>query len=71
LRKVYLLSGSGLGDSHGDTEDSVGTEFALVRGTIEVNKELINLFLVGDVEFGLDEFGSDNVVDVGDGLGNT
>lgn len=65
------MAGGGLGDSHRDTEDGVGTELALVGGTIEVDEELIDLLLVGDVELGLDELGGDNVVDVGDGLGDT
>ena len=65
------MSSGGLGDSHGDTEDSVGSELTLVGGTIEVDEELIDLLLVGDVELSLDELGSDNVVDVSDGLGDT
>lgn len=68
---AYLLGSGGLGNSHRDTEDGVGSELALVGGTIEVDEELIDLLLLGDIEFGLDELGGDNVVDVGDSLGYT
>jgi hypothetical protein len=67
----YLLSSGSLGDSHGDTENGVGTELALVVGSIELVHELVNLGLVLDVDVLLEESRSDDVVDVGDSLEDT
>jgi hypothetical protein len=67
----YLLSGTGLGNSQGDTEDGVGTELGLVGGTIEVDEELVDLTLVLDIDVLLDYGGSNGRVDVLDGLGDT
>lgn len=66
-----LVSGTGLGDSHGDTEDGVGTELALVGGAVKLDHEVVDLLLRGDGQLGLDEGGADDVVDVLDGLGDT
>ena len=63
-----LLRGSCLGSSDGNTEDGVSTEFALVGGAVELDQEVINLLLLGDLELRLDELGADDVVDVRDGL---
>jgi len=69
LEKVaHLVSGSGLRDSHGDTEDGVGTELALVGGTVELDEEVINLLLGGDGELGVDQSRGNDLVDVLDGL---
>ena len=65
---AYLVSGSGLRDGHGDTEDGVGTELALVGGTVELDEEVINLLLGGDGELGVDQSGGNDLVDVLDGL---
>jgi hypothetical protein len=67
----HLFSGSSLGNSHGDTEDSVGTELALVGSAIELDQEVIDGLLVGDVEVLLDKSRGDNVIDVGNSLVNT
>lgn len=69
--KTHLVNGSSLGDSHGDTEDGVSTELALVVGTVELDEEVIDLLLGGDGELGLDKSRGDDVVDVGNGLGDT
>jgi len=66
-----LLSGSSLGNSQGDTEDGVGTELALVGGSIELVQELINLGLVLDIDVLLDDGGGNDLVDVLDGVENT
>ena len=66
-----LLGSSGLRDSDGDTEDGVGTELALVGGTVELDQEVIDLLLLGDLEASLEESGGDDVVDVGNGLEDT
>ena len=66
-----LLSGTSLGNSQGDTEDSVGTELALVGGSIELVQELVDLGLVLNIDVLLDEGGANDVVDVLDGLEDT
>jgi hypothetical protein len=66
-----LLGSGGLSDGHGDTEDGVGTELGLVGGTIKLDHEVVNGALVLDVKVLLDEGGTENIVDVGDGLENT
>lgn len=63
-----LVGGTGLGDGHRDTEDGIGAELALVRGAVKLDHEVVNLLLRGDRELGLDEGGTDNLVDVLDGL---
>ena len=71
VERDTLLGSSGLSDSHGDTEDGVGTELGLVGGTIKLVHEVVNGALVLDVEVLLDEGGAKDVVDVGDGLEDT
>ena len=66
-----LLRGSGLSSSDGNTEDGVSTELALVGGTVELDQEVVNLLLLGDLELGLDQLWADDVVDVRNGLENT
>lgn len=71
IQRNPLLSSSGLCDGHADTEDGIGTELLLVLGSIELVEELIDGGLVLDVDLLLDEGRCDDVVDVGNGLGNT
>jgi hypothetical protein len=71
VERDTLLGGGGLGHSHGDAEDGVGTNLGLVGGTIELVKESINGGLVLDVKVLLDESGSNDLVDVGNSLGHT
>lgn len=71
VKKKYLLSGTSLGDGQRDTEDGVGTELALVGGTIEAVKEGIDLGLVLDIDVLLDQSRANDGVDVLDGLGDT
>ena len=71
LSEIDLRSGGSLGDSHGDTEDGVGTNLGLVGGAIELVKESVNGGLVLDVEVLLEDGGGNCVVDVGNGLGDT
>ena len=65
---AYLVSGGSLRDSHGDTEDGVGTELSLVGGTVELDEEVINLLLRGDGDLGVDQSRGNDLVDVLDGL---
>ena len=66
-----LLGGGSLSNRDRDTEDGVSTELALVGGAIELDQEVVNLLLLGDLELGLDQLWANNVVDVGDGLRDT
>jgi len=68
---AHLLSSCGFGNSQTDTEDSIGTEGSLVWGSIKLDQELINLGLVLDINVLLDESRANDVVNVGDSLGNT
>lgn len=70
-RHTHLLSSGSLGDSGGDTEDGVGAELALVGGAVEVDEELVDSLLVGDVEVGLNQLRAEDVVDIRDGLRDT
>ena len=65
--RTHLLGSGGLRDSHGHGKDGVGAELGLVGGTIELDHEVVNLLLRGDGELGVDERGSDDLVDVLDG----
>lgn len=66
-----LLSGGSLGNGERNTEDGVGTELALVGGSIKLVQELVNLGLVLNVDVLLDEGGANDVVDVLDGVEDT
>ena len=67
----YLLSCASLGNSKTDTEDGIGAQLALVCGAIEAVQELVDLWLVLDIDVLLDEGGANDVVDIGHGLGDT
>lgn len=67
---LYLLSCSGLGNSKTDAENGIGAQLALVRGSIEIDQELVNLWLVLDIDVRLDEGGANDLVDIGHGLGD-
>jgi len=71
VERDTLLSGGGLSNGHGDTEDGVGTELSLVLGSIELVEESVDSGLVLDVDVLLDQSRGDLVVDVGNGLGDT
>ena len=66
-----LLSSTSLSNGNADAENGVGSEFALVRGTVELDEEVIDVLLGGDLKARLDQLGSDNVIDIGSGLRNT
>lgn len=68
IERNALLSSTGLGNGHADTEDGVGSEVRLVDGAIELVQELVDLGLVLDVDVLLDDGGADRLVDVLDGL---
>lgn len=68
VQRDALLSGTGLGNSQGDTKDGVGAELGLVGGAIQLDQEVVDGGLVLDVQAGLDQLGGDDCVDVLDGL---
>lgn len=70
VQRNTLLSGSGLGDSNGDTENGVSTELAFVGSPVEFDEEIIDLFLGGNCNAGFDKLGRDDVVDISYGLGD-
>ena len=71
VERNTLLSGGGLSDGHGDTEDGVGTQLLLVLGSIELVQERIDGGLVLDIDGLLDERRGNDVVDVANSLGDT
>jgi hypothetical protein len=68
---TYLLGSTGLGNGQADTQNGVGAKLGLVRGTIEVDEELIDGRLVLDIEAGLNDSRAERLVHVLDSLGNT
>ena len=58
--------GAGLGAGEGDGEHGVGAELALVVRAVELDEELVDLALLAGIH--ADEFGTDDVAHVGDGL---
>lgn len=68
---AYLLSGTSLSNSQGDTKDGVGTKLALVGSTIKAVQELVDLGLVLDIKVLLDQSGANDGVDVLNSLGDT
>ena len=71
VERDTLLRSTRLRDGDGDTEDRVRAELAFVGGAVELDEEVVDLLLRGDLQTGLDQLGGDGVVDVGDGLGDT
>jgi hypothetical protein len=71
VERNTLFSSTSFGNGQGDTKDGVGTEVGLVGCAVELDKELVNLALVLDVDVLLNDGGSNGLVDVGDGLEDT
>lgn len=66
-----LLGRTSFSNRDRNTENGVGAEFALVRCPVELDQEIVDILLLGDDEAALNKFRGDNVVDVGNSLGNT
>ena len=66
-----LLSSGSLGNSQTDTENGIGTQLSFVWGSVELDQEIVDLGLVLDIDVLLDQSWADDVVDVGNSLGNT
>ena len=71
IESSHLFSGTGFRDGHGDTENGVGTQLALVRGTVQLDQQVIDLLLLSNSQTRVDQFLGDDVVDVGNGLEHT
>jgi hypothetical protein len=69
--RTNLLSGGGLRNGQGNTKNGVGSQLALVGGTIELVQESVDSGLVLDVDVRRDQSGSNDVVDVANGLEDT
>lgn len=70
-KNKYLLSGCGLSNSQTDTKNGVGTELSLVCGSIKADEELVNLWLILNINVLLDQCWADDVVDIVDSLEDT
>jgi hypothetical protein len=71
VERDTLFGSCGLCDSHGHTENSVGSQLLLVLGAIELVQVGIDGGLVLDIDLLLDEGWGNDVVDVADSLGDT
>jgi len=45
-----LLNSGSLSDGYTDAENGVGSEFTLVRGTVELDEEVVDVLLGGDLK---------------------
>ena len=63
-----LFSSGSFGDGNANAQDGIGSEFTLVRGTIKLDKEVIDVLLGGDLEARLNQLGGNDVVNIGNGL---
>lgn len=66
-----LLRSASLYSSDGNTEDSVSTELALVWSTVEFDKEVVDLFLLCNLEARLDKLRAEDGVDILNSLEDT
>ena len=71
VERHALGGGGGLGSSHGDSKNCVGTKLALVLRAIQSEEELIQAALVDWVKALAEDSGGDDGVDVRDGLQHT
>ena len=71
VERDTLLSGTCLSNRNRNTENCVGAEFALIRGSVEFDKEIIDFLLFGHLQTGLDESRGDDIVNIGDSLADT
>lgn len=69
VKRKTLLSSSGLSNRKGDTQNSIGAQFALVVGAIKLNHQVIDFLLLSNIL--TEQFGSNLSVDVVNSLGNT
>ena len=65
---VYLLSSTSFSNSQANTQNSICTEIGLVRGSIELLQEFVNLGLVFDIDVLLDDRRTNDIIDILDSL---
>jgi hypothetical protein len=68
VQRNTFLSGTGLRDGNGDTENGVSTELAFVGRAVELDEEIIDFFLGSDFQARSSQLRSDDAVDVVNGL---
>src|SRR5262245_58910014 len=62
VQRNSLFSSSSLRNRNGDTNDSIGTQPALVWRPIEFDKEIVDILLRSDLKTGLDKCWCDHIV---------
>lgn len=67
----YLLSSGSLCNSERDTENGISTELSLVWGSVKTVQELVNLWLILNINVLLDESWTDDIIHVGNSLGDS
>ncbi len=70
VERNTLLCGTSLCNGETYTKDGVSTELSLIGGSIQLDEEVINIFLGGNRETALDKFGSNYLVYMINGLGD-
>lgn len=48
--RAHLFASAGFSNSHADTKDSIRAKLALVRRSIELDQEVVDVFLVHGLE---------------------
>ena len=71
VERHALLACTGHRDRHGHADDGVRAELRLVRRPIELDEEVVDVLLGGDLQARLDECRCDDVIDVREGLRDT
>lgn len=70
-KKSYLFSGTSFGNSQADSQNGIGTELALVRGTVKPIEESVDLGLILNINVLLDQGRANDGVDILNSLGDT
>ena len=70
LVRTHLLRGTRFCNSQAYAKDSIGAQFSLVLGSIQLVQELINLCLVRHIKSFLDDRGAEDLIDICDGFEN-
>ena len=71
VKRDSLFSGTSFSYGNRDTKNSVRAKFSFIRGSIELNEEIINVFLFRNFEVGIDKRRGNVIVDVRDCLADT
>ena len=68
---THLLSSSGLRNSQAYSQHSIGAELRLILRAVKVDEEVINSFLIFDIQVFFDELRTNHLVHVLDSLQNS